>query len=98
MSIAVTEPFRILALVTAFARSCVVPTLFGGNTASRAASPSGVQPRTATTSAATDTAVEARLGISIPLFRRRKSSVHHRIAYHKLHAVYCAPRPATDCP
>src|SRR5918995_257178 len=66
MSIAVTEPLRIFGLVTAFVRSCVVPTLFGGNTASRAASPTGVQPRTATNRAVIDRTDEPRLDILFP--------------------------------
>src|SRR5688572_23787010 len=66
MSSAVTEPLRIFALTTAFALSWVVPMLLAGKTASRAASPSGVQPSTATTSAADDSAVDS--GPDMPLF------------------------------
>jgi hypothetical protein len=42
MSAPVTEPFRIFGLETAFGLSCAAPTLFGGKTAWRAASPAGV--------------------------------------------------------
>jgi hypothetical protein len=57
MSAPLTAPLPIFELTTAFGLSCAVPTLLGGNTASRAASPTGVQPSTATTSAVTDKTV-----------------------------------------
>src|SRR5215510_3770524 len=60
MSTARSEPFLTFALVTAFDFSCGVPTDFVGRVNFFAASPTGVQPTSATTNAVIETTIGMR--------------------------------------